>query len=119
MGFSSCAVDVLAGAEKVLDAAMDTLNGRPDQSHRQVGILAASGIVALDTLTDRLEEDHFRAQQLAAGLACGTRDCDLASRDNSAASGWLESLALDTGLTWLPRGAGSDFTFGLHQPDIR
>ena len=35
---------------------------------RQVGILAAAGIVALDTLTDRLEEDSFRAQQLAAGL---------------------------------------------------
>ena len=35
---------------------------------RQVGILAAAGIVALDTLTDRLEEDRFRAQQLAAGL---------------------------------------------------
>ena len=35
---------------------------------RQAGILAAAGIVALDTLTDRLEEDHFRAQQLAAGL---------------------------------------------------
>ena len=35
---------------------------------RQAGILAAAGIVALDTLIDRLEEDHFRAQQLAAGL---------------------------------------------------
>lgn len=35
---------------------------------RQAGILAAAGIVALETLTDRLEEDHFRAQQLAAGL---------------------------------------------------
>ncbi len=35
---------------------------------RQAGILAAAGIVALETTTDRLADDHFRAQQLAAGL---------------------------------------------------
>jgi len=35
---------------------------------RQAGILSAAGIVAIETITDRLVEDHFRAQQLAAGL---------------------------------------------------
>jgi threonine aldolase len=36
---------------------------------RQAGILAAAGIVALETMTERLSEDHARAQQLARGLA--------------------------------------------------
>ncbi len=35
---------------------------------RQAGILAAAGIVALDTMVDRLAEDHARARNLAEGL---------------------------------------------------
>lgn len=35
---------------------------------RQVGILAAAGLVGLHTMVDRLEEDHARAQKLAAML---------------------------------------------------
>jgi threonine aldolase len=35
---------------------------------RQAGILAAAGIVALDSMVDRLAEDHERARSLAAGL---------------------------------------------------
>ncbi len=35
---------------------------------RQAGILAAAGIVALETMVDRLGEDHQRARRLAAGL---------------------------------------------------
>jgi threonine aldolase len=35
---------------------------------RQAGILAAAGIVALETMVDRLSEDHARAQRLADGL---------------------------------------------------
>jgi threonine aldolase len=35
---------------------------------RQAGILAAAGIVALEKMIDRLEEDHQRAQNLAEGL---------------------------------------------------
>jgi threonine aldolase len=35
---------------------------------RQAGVLAAAGIVALDTMVDRLSEDHARARALAAGL---------------------------------------------------
>ncbi len=36
---------------------------------RQAGVLAAAGIVALDTMIERLEEDHIRAKNLAQGLA--------------------------------------------------
>jgi threonine aldolase len=36
---------------------------------RQAGIIAAAGIVALDTMVDRLADDHANAQRLAKGLA--------------------------------------------------
>jgi len=36
---------------------------------RQAGILAAAGIVALETMVDRLAEDHANAKVLAEGLA--------------------------------------------------
>jgi threonine aldolase len=36
---------------------------------RQAGILAAAGIVALESMIDRLAEDHARAKCLAQGLA--------------------------------------------------
>jgi len=36
---------------------------------RQAGILAAAGLVALDTMIDRLIEDHVRAKQLATLFA--------------------------------------------------
>jgi threonine aldolase len=35
---------------------------------RQAGVLAAAGIVALETMVDRLAEDHARARRLAEGL---------------------------------------------------
>ena len=36
---------------------------------RQAGVLAAAGIVALEEIVPRLEEDHIRARRLAEGLA--------------------------------------------------
>ena len=36
---------------------------------RQAGIIAAAGIVALETMVERLAEDHFNANALAKGLA--------------------------------------------------
>jgi threonine aldolase len=36
---------------------------------RQAGIIAAAGIVALQTMVDRLAEDHLNARALAEGLA--------------------------------------------------
>lgn len=36
---------------------------------RQAGVIAAAGIVALETMVDRLAEDHANARKLAEGLA--------------------------------------------------
>ncbi|HEY8523332.1 MAG TPA: GntG family PLP-dependent aldolase [Acidimicrobiales bacterium] len=36
---------------------------------RQVGVLAAAGLVALDTMIDRLADDHARARRLAEAVA--------------------------------------------------
>lgn len=36
---------------------------------RQVGIVAAAGIVALETMVERLDEDHINARKLALGLS--------------------------------------------------
>ena len=36
---------------------------------RQVGVLAAPGIVALETMVDRMAEDHEKARRLAHGIA--------------------------------------------------
>ena len=44
---------------------------------RQTGSIAAAGIVALETMVDRLAEDHATAKRLAAGLhAIDPRICD-------------------------------------------
>jgi threonine aldolase len=45
---------------------------------RQAGVLAAAGLVALDTMVDRLADDHQNARALAEGLAeIPGIDCDL------------------------------------------
>jgi threonine aldolase len=36
---------------------------------RQAGVIAAAGLVAIETMVDRLAEDHQRAKQLAEGLS--------------------------------------------------
>jgi threonine aldolase len=36
---------------------------------RQAGVLAAAGLVALETMRGRLAEDHKRARRIAEGLA--------------------------------------------------
>ena len=38
---------------------------------RQAGVIAAAGLVALDTMVERLAEDHEHARLLARALACG------------------------------------------------
>ncbi|MDO8431796.1 MAG: low-specificity L-threonine aldolase [Candidatus Binatus sp.] len=51
---------------------------------RQAGIIAAAGIVALDTMIDRLVEDHQNARALAQGLAlvAGLNVRSVANRTN-------------------------------------
>ena len=83
---------------------------------RQAGVLAAAGIVALETMVERLADDHRRARQLAEGLhALDATICDPASIAtnivfvNLAASGlpaadWCSRLA-DRGVTCRPYDA--------------
>ena len=47
---------------------------------RQAGVIAAAGIVALETMVDRLAEDHSNARHLAEGLA-GIEGITLAQDD--------------------------------------
>ena len=51
---------------------------------RQVGVIAAAGIVALEQMVDRLAEDHANARALAAGMAelPGIRVEDVSVRTN-------------------------------------
>lgn len=58
---------MLAGSREFIDRAVPVrrmLGG----GMRQVGVLAAAGLVALEKMTERLEEDHANAQFLATGL---------------------------------------------------
>ena len=65
----SCPVgSVLVGTQDFIDNAKrwrKMLGG----GMRQAGVLAAAGLVALDTMIDRLAEDHQHARRLAHGLA--------------------------------------------------
>ena len=65
----SCPVgSVVVGGQQFIDRARKTrkvLGG----GMRQAGIIAAAGIVALEKMIDRLEEDHRNARQLAEGIA--------------------------------------------------
>jgi threonine aldolase len=57
---------------------------------RQAGVLAAAGLVALETLVPRLAEDHANARLLGEGLARG-RDVKLAPVETNIVVGVLES----------------------------
>lgn len=59
---------LLAGSAAHIDQAR-VERKRLGGAMRQVGILAAAGLVALDTMIDRLAEDHARARVLAEAVA--------------------------------------------------
>ncbi|MGW8144328.1 MAG: low-specificity L-threonine aldolase [Anaerolineales bacterium] len=77
-GLSAPVGSVLCGSQDFIKRAR-RIRKQLGGGMRQAGILAAAGIVALETMVDRLAEDHVRAKQLAQGL----------SR--------IDSLVLDTG----------------------
>lgn len=58
---------VICGSREFIKAA-HRIRKQLGGGMRQAGILAAAGIVALDSMIDRLAEDHRRAHQLAEGL---------------------------------------------------
>ncbi|MEL7675808.1 MAG: beta-eliminating lyase-related protein, partial [Chloroflexota bacterium] len=59
---------VLVGSRQFIDRArrMRKLAGG---GMRQAGVLAAAGLIALERMTERLDEDHETARLLAEGLA--------------------------------------------------
>lgn len=59
---------VLCGNKQFIDHAR-RLRKMLGGGMRQAGIIAAAGIVALDSMIERLDEDHIRANRLAEGLA--------------------------------------------------
>jgi threonine aldolase len=67
-GLSCPLGSVLAGSVEFIEQAR-AVRRRLGGGMRQAGILAAAGIVALETMVDRLAEDHARARTLAEGLA--------------------------------------------------
>jgi threonine aldolase len=67
-GLSCPLGSVLAGDAAFIEQARH-VRRRLGGGMRQAGILAAAGIVALETMVDRLVDDHMRARQLAEGLA--------------------------------------------------
>ena len=65
----SCPVgSVLCGSREFINEAL-RWRKMVGGGMRQAGILAAAGLVALDTMVDRLADDHANARKLAQGLA--------------------------------------------------
>ena len=67
-GLSAPVGSMLCGSQEFIERSLKVrrmLGG----SMRQVGVLAAAGLVALDQMVDRLAEDHVNARRLAEGLA--------------------------------------------------
>jgi threonine aldolase len=60
---------ILAGRARVIELAHETLRRLGGASVHKAGIAAAAALVALDTLVDRLADDHRRARELGALLA--------------------------------------------------
>lgn len=78
-GLSCPLGSVLAGSAEFI-ARADEVRRRLGGGLRQAGIIAAPGIVALETMVDRLADDHRHAQRLAQGIrAIDGLDVDLAS----------------------------------------
>jgi len=67
-GLSAPVGSVLCGDHAFIDQAR-RLRKMLGGGMRQVGILAAAGVVALETMVDRLAEDHARAKVLANRLS--------------------------------------------------
>jgi threonine aldolase len=67
-GLSAPVGSVLCGPRHVIaEARID--RSRLGGGMRQAGVIAAAGVVALETMVERLADDHDRARQLADALA--------------------------------------------------
>jgi threonine aldolase len=68
-GLSAPMGAVLAGSEQVIERARLMLQRIGGASMHRAGIAAAAGLVALDTMVDRVADDHRRARDLGRLLA--------------------------------------------------
>ena len=59
---------LIAGSREFIDRAL-SVRRMFGGAMRQVGVIAAAGLIALEKMTGRLEEDHVNARLLAQGLA--------------------------------------------------
>jgi threonine aldolase len=66
-GLSAPVGSLLCGSRVFIEVA-HRMRKRLGGAMRQAGIVAAAGIVALETMVERLAEDHANAQELAKGL---------------------------------------------------
>lgn len=66
-GLAAPVGSILAGSQKFIDRARH-IRKMLGGGMRQVGILAAAGIISLEQMAQRLGEDHVRAKKLADGL---------------------------------------------------
>jgi threonine aldolase len=68
---------LLAGGADLIEEARRERH-RLGGGMRQAGVIAAAGLVALESMVDRLAEDHFRARRLAEAVAARWPDagCD-------------------------------------------
>ena len=66
-GLSAPVGSVLCGSKTFIQRAL-RIRKQLGGGMRQAGILAAAGIVALESMVERLAEDHLRAKRLAEGL---------------------------------------------------
>lgn len=67
-GLSAPVGSMIVGSRHFIDRAL-SVRRMFGGAMRQVGVLAAAGIVALEKMVSRLEEDHANAKLLARGLA--------------------------------------------------
>jgi threonine aldolase len=83
---------------------------------RQAGVLAAAGLVALDTMVDRLAEDHQNARALAEGLAeLPGIECDLSRVQTNLVYFRLKKM---TATSFLAACSGAGLLGGAHGPDL-
>ena len=83
---------------------------------RQAGVLAAAGLVALDTMVDRLADDHQNAHALAEGLAeLPGIDCDLSRVQTNLVYFRLKNT---DAASFLAACSGQGLLGGAHGPDL-
>lgn len=93
-----CPIGALLAVPAEAEPMARRIKQRLGGAMRQSGIIAAAGLYALDHHTDRLADDHRRAQRLAellsdSALGISTVDTNVVVLD-SAAAGWDRALLL-------------------------